>query len=97
LLSLLDLFSGYDQCELDPSSRNMTVFQIPLGLLRMTALPVGYMNGVQVFDRLMKKIQKDQIAVGIRKLFIDDIAVKAASSSMFLYKNGIPEEVALGI
>jgi len=97
LLSLLDLFSGYDQCELDPSSRDMTAFQTPLGLLRMTALPQGYTNAVQVFDRVMKKILKDQIATGIGKLFIDNVAVKPASRSMFLDKNGIPEEVVPGI
>jgi len=97
LLSLLDLFSGYDQSELDPSSRDMTVFQTPLGLLRMTALPRGYTNGVQVFDRVMKKIQKDQIAAGKGKPFIDDVAVKPASRITFLDKDGIPEEVAPGI
>lgn len=39
LLSFLDLFSRYDQYELDPSSRDMTAFQTPLGLLQMAALP----------------------------------------------------------
>jgi len=97
LLSLLDLFSGYDQCKLDPSSQDMTAFQTPLGLLRMTALPQEYTNGVQVFYQVMKKILKDQIAAGIGKPFIDDVAVKPASQSMFLDKHGIPEEVALGI
>jgi len=63
----------------------------------MTALPQGYANGVQVFDRVMKKIRKNQIAAGIGKPFIDDVAVKAASRSMFLDKNRIPEEVAPGI
>jgi len=63
----------------------------------MTALPQGYTNGVQVFDPLMKKILKDQIAAGIGKPFIDDVAVKPASRSMFLNKDGIPEEVASGI
>jgi len=97
LLSLLDLFSGYDQCELDPSSRDMTTFQTPPGLLQMTALPQGYMNGVQVFDCVMTKILKDQIAAGIGKPFINDVAVKPVSRSKFLDKNGIPEEVATGI
>jgi len=63
----------------------------------MTALLQGYMNRVQVFDRVMKKILKDQIAAGIGKPFIDDVAVKPASRSMFLDKNGISEEVAPGI
>jgi len=45
----------------------------------------------------MNKILKDQISVGIRKLFIDDIVVKSASRSKFLDKNSIPEEVVSGI
>lgn len=40
---------------------------------------------------------KDQIAAGIGKPFLDDIAVKAPSRSLFLDKNGVPEEVATGI
>jgi len=63
----------------------------------MMALPQGYTNGVQVFDRVMKKILKDQIAAGIGKPFIDDVVVKPASRSMFLDKNAMPEEVVLGI
>jgi len=63
----------------------------------MTALPQGYTNTVQVFDRVMKKILKDQIAAGIGKPFIDDVAVKPASRSTFLDKDEIPEEVAPGI
>jgi len=94
LLLLLDLFSRYHQCELDPSHQDMTAFQMPLGLLRITALPQGYMNSVQVFDQVMKKILKDQIAAGIGKPFIDDVAVKSASRSMFLDENGVPEEIA---
>ena len=39
ILSLLDLFSGYDQCALAPESRDVTAFMTPFGLLRMTALP----------------------------------------------------------
>jgi len=54
VLSLLDLFSGYDQMALAEICRDLTVFQTPLGLLRMTTLLQRYTNGVQVFDRVMK-------------------------------------------
>ena len=37
--SVIDMFSGYDQVELDRSCRNLMGFQTPLGLLRMTTLP----------------------------------------------------------
>ena len=39
LLSLLDIFSGYDQCILAPESRDITAFMTPFGQLRMTTLP----------------------------------------------------------
>ena len=56
LISLLDLFSGYDQCSLDPVSRDLTAFMTPFGLMRMATLPQGYTKGVQVFDRVIRKV-----------------------------------------
>lgn len=38
-VSLADLFSGYDQLELDKASRDLTSFYCPFGLYRMTTLP----------------------------------------------------------
>ena len=56
LISLLDFFLGYDQCVLAEESRDLTVFMTPFGLLRMTTLLQGYTNGVQVFDRFIRKV-----------------------------------------
>ena len=50
VVSLVDLFTRYDQCNLDPASRNITAFHTPRGLMRMTTLPMGHTNAVQVFD-----------------------------------------------
>ena len=44
LLSLLDRFSGYDQCILAPESRDMTAFMTPFGLLKMMTLSQEYTN-----------------------------------------------------
>ena len=55
LISLLDLFSGYDHCSLTKESRDVTAFHTPLGLRRMTTLPQGYTNAVQPFDRIIRK------------------------------------------
>lgn len=44
--SLVDLFSGYDQIELDQGSRDLTGFMTGLGLMRMTTLPQGATNSV---------------------------------------------------
>ena len=43
---------------------------------------------------MIKKVQKDQIAVRIGKLFINDIVVKSVFQDMFLDQNVISEEIA---
>jgi len=47
ITSLIDLFSGYDQLPLEKSSRDLTAFHTPIGLLRQTRLPQGWTNAVQ--------------------------------------------------
>lgn len=64
LISLLDLFSGYDQCALAEESRDMTAFTTLFGLIRITTLPQGYTNGVQVFDSVIRKVLAEQIVQG---------------------------------
>src|SRR5205085_4465577 len=83
VVSLVDLFSGYDQCTLDPISRDITAFHKPLGLMRMTTLPVGYTNAVQVFDRVMRKVLYKHILQGRYEPFIDDVAAKPPSCSTY--------------
>jgi len=61
--------------------RDLTAFQTPLELLRMTTLPQGCTNGVQVFDRVMKKILRNQISAKGGKPFIDDVGVKPPTSA----------------
>ena len=51
VVSLVDLFSGYDQFELHAKSRDLTAFMSPLGLLRQTTLPQGATNSVGQFCR----------------------------------------------
>jgi hypothetical protein len=59
--SLIDFFSRYDQVELDKKSRDLTAFQIPLGLLRQTTLLQGATNLVGQFVRIVTKILEDLI------------------------------------
>ena len=75
----------------------MTAFITPFGFLRMTTLPQGYTNRVQVFDRVIRKVLKDTILENLGKPFIDDVAVKPVSCSYYLDKDGKPEEVMLGV
>jgi len=97
VLSSLDLFSGYDQMALAEICRHLIAFQTPLGLLRMTTLPQGYTNGVQVFDSVIKKILKDQISAKQGKPFINGVGVKPPTRSLFLDSRGKPINVAPGI
>lgn len=75
LLSLLDLFSGYDQIELDVMSRDLTTFATPIGLFRMCTLPQGATNSVAQFMRAMVRILQDLIP-HICRPFLDDICIK---------------------
>ena len=77
LVSLLDLFSGYDECTLDDRSRDITTFSTPLGLLRMCTLPMGATNSVAQFMRAMTRLFYDLIPHVCRP-FLDDICVKSA-------------------
>ena len=48
--SMMDLFVGYDECMLAPSSCNLTTFQTPCGTLWLTTLPMGWTNSVTIFQ-----------------------------------------------
>jgi hypothetical protein len=93
LVSIINLFSGYDQCTLAIVSRDITTFHMPLGLMRMTTSPMGYTNGVQVFDRIMRKVLHHQILNGRCEPFLDDVGVKPKSRSKYPDPiTGEPEE-----
>jgi hypothetical protein len=80
MASLIDFFSGYDQVELDAKSRDLTGFQTPIGLLRMTTLPQGATNSVAQFVRIVTKILEDLIPTECLP-FLDDIGVKGPLST----------------
>jgi hypothetical protein len=47
--AMLDLYVGYDERILAPSSRDYTTFQTPFGALRLVTLPMGWSNSVPIF------------------------------------------------
>ena len=83
MASIIDFFSGYDQIELDVKSRDLTGFQTPIGLLRMTTLPQGATNLVTQFVQIITKILEDLILENCL-LFLDNISVKGL---LFIYEN----------
>ena len=46
---MMDLFAGYDQRPLHVDSRDMTMFNSPLGPHCLTTLPMGHTNAVQIY------------------------------------------------
>src|SRR5271154_2339132 len=88
MASMIDFFSGYDQIELDIKSRDLTGFQTPIGLLRMTTLPQGATNSVAQFVRIVTKILEDLIPTDCLP-FLDDIGVKG-SLSTYENKEALP-------
>jgi hypothetical protein len=75
VVSLLDLFSGYDQITLDRKSRDLTTFLTPIGLFRMCTLPMGGTNSVAQFQRAMTRIFYNLIP-NVCRVYLDDISIK---------------------
>lgn len=80
LVTLADLFSGYDQVTLAESSRDLTAFWTELGLMRHTTLPQGATNSVAQFVRAMTTILDDLIP-NTANCFLDDIGIKGPRST----------------
>jgi hypothetical protein len=72
LITVMDLFSGYDQLPLHENSRDLTTFNTPLGLLRQTTVVMGCTNSVAQFVRVVRTILRRLIARGV-DAFVDDI------------------------
>jgi hypothetical protein len=71
----IDLFVGYDEREIDKSSRDMTTFQTPYGAMRLTKLPMGWTNSVTIFHDDVTEILRLEIPHLVR-VYIDDIMAK---------------------
>ena len=86
-----DLFSGFDGRKVDPKSRDMTSFLTPLGLLRITSMPMGFTNSPAEFQQCMVFILKDEIP-HTANIFIDDLPIKGPKTQ-YLDNNGQPETI----
>ncbi|GBG73387.1 hypothetical protein CBR_g16101 [Chara braunii] len=77
IYSVCDLFSGYDEIPLDPRDRHLTAMHTPLRLVQMMVVPMGWTNGVAVFQRAMVAILKDFIPDKV-EVFLDDFSIKGS-------------------
>ena len=75
IYSMGDLYSGYDQFQLDIQSRDLTTMKTPLGLVRMCTLPQGATNSVAHMMNGMNKVLRDFIPQ-ITMPFLDDVPIK---------------------
>jgi len=90
--TVLDMQSGFDARKMDPASRDLTAFQTPLGLLRITSMPMGFTNSPAEFQRCMAFVLQDEIP-HVAHIFIDDLPIKGPASQ-YLDKNGTPETLS---
>lgn len=68
-----DLFSGYDARRLAESSRPLTTFGSPVGPLRSTTLPQGYVNALPEFQRAVNHTLDDEDEADG---FSDDVGIR---------------------
>lgn len=84
-----DLHWGFDARKIHPKSRDLTAFMSPLGLLRLTSLPMGFTNSPAEFQACMAFILKEEMP-HIADIFIDDLPIKGPAT-IYPDKNGDPE------
>ena len=87
--TVFDLYWGFDARKVHPQSRDLTAFQTPLGLLRITSLPTGFTNSPAEFQACMTFILQDEIPHKAN-IFIDDLPIKGPKTQ-YLDANGKPE------
>ncbi|GBG91718.1 hypothetical protein CBR_g53532 [Chara braunii] len=75
IYSICDLFLGYDGIPLDYRDRHMTTMHTPLRLVKMMVVPMGWTNGVAVFQRAMIAVLKEFIPKKV-EVFLDDFPIK---------------------
>ena len=90
--SVLDMYWGFYARILDPTSRDLTAFQTPLGVLRITSLPMGFTNSPAEFQACMVFLLQDEIPE-VAGVFIDDIPIRGPAS-LYLDKDGKEEKIA---
>ena len=77
--SMLDLYLGYDEQALAPSSRDLTTFQTPYSALQLTSLLMGWTNSVPIFHDNVTYILQPEIP-HVMQPYIDNIPVKGPAT-----------------
>ncbi|GBG79954.1 hypothetical protein CBR_g30216 [Chara braunii] len=75
IISLIDLYSGYDQFSVYPPDRPVTAMHTPRGLIHMNVASQGWTNAVAMVQRHMIRAMQT-VSPHITQPYIDDLAVK---------------------
>ncbi|GBG89704.1 hypothetical protein CBR_g49557 [Chara braunii] len=75
IISLIDLYSRYDQFPVYPPDRPVTAMHTPTGLIHMNVAPQGWTNAVAMVQRHMIRAMQT-VSPHITQPYIDDLAVK---------------------
>ncbi|GBG91885.1 hypothetical protein CBR_g53943 [Chara braunii] len=75
IISLIDLYSGYDQFPVYPPDRPVTAMHTPRGLIHMNVAPQGWTYAVAMVQRHMIRAMQT-VSPHITQPYIDDLAVK---------------------
>ncbi|GBG82605.1 hypothetical protein CBR_g34974 [Chara braunii] len=75
IISLIDLYSGYDQFPVYPPDRPVTAMHTPRGLIHMNVAPEGWTNAVAMVQRTMIRVMQ-AVNPHITQPYIDDLEVK---------------------
>jgi hypothetical protein len=76
---ILDLFVSYDQQTIDKRSWDLTTFQTPLGTKRLTRIPMGYTNAMQIMHGDVTFTLQEEIP-HVTIPFVDDVPVKGPTT-----------------
>ncbi|GBG69179.1 hypothetical protein CBR_g3879 [Chara braunii] len=74
IITLIDLYSGYDQFPLYTADRPMTAMHTPRGLIHMCAAPQGWTNAVAIVQRYMMRVMQP-LCPDVTSPYIDDLAI----------------------
>lgn len=86
--TVFDLFWGFDAQKIDPRSRDLTVFLSPLGVLRLTSMPMGYTNSPAEFQNCMAFLLQGEMP-HVANVFINNLAIKGPMTQ-YLNADGKP-------
>ncbi|GBG77418.1 hypothetical protein CBR_g23867 [Chara braunii] len=75
IISLIDLYLGYDQFPVYPLDGPVTAMHTPRGLVHMNVAPQGWTNAVAMVQRAMIRAMQS-VSPHITQPYIDDLAVK---------------------